>query len=412
MDHSAQSNAQEHHSNNETINFNDFLTSLWRSRRVIIGITILGSALGIANVFAFPKYKSEGFFQFGAAIPVPTIKQKNTPEIEPSPGISLSNYKRFSAALNTSGRYTDFITQDHNFKKEDIDELRKRFSTREGISQMIESVYPFTKLDAKELASESKEDNNNVIGLRLSAISNTPESAQRLVILLGRYTMDTIIYLIYSDSLRFKHTEITTQITKLDNKIIQQKELLEKLKRRGSDLKGIISRHPQPANQDSRQIVTVTDDNARYLSPVTQLMTSEVQISEANEAILQAKQEQTKNLLLLAYFQKAKELIDSTKSGETVLRGLEPLKDAIFKDKDMNDEVVREVYNTITIENQTAFSAYLEKSRFTAAPTIPENRADRLSYSIGIGTLAGLLFSIMLVICRNWWIENRNELRN
>ena len=231
-----------------------------------------------------------------------------------------------------------------------------------------------------------------------------------MVALMGRYAIDTIIYLIYSDNLRFKQTEITTKITKLDNDIIKEKEGLEKFKRKGSDLKQIVNRYPDPASQASRQIVTINDDNARYLSPVTQLMTSEVEISEANEAILQAKTEQSKNTLLLEYYKKAKDLINSTSSGEEVLRGLEPLKIEVFKNKNMDDEVIKQVYNSITIDNQNALNIYLEKSRFIAGPSLPENRADRLSQVVGKAALFGLLLSLIFVIGRNWWRENNLSL--
>lgn len=408
MDQSSQLREKGNNPADESINFNDFLTSLWHSRRVILGVTILSAAIGASTVYAFPKYRSEGFFQFGG--PIPVTVQKNIKDPEPNPGISLVNYKRYAAAFNTSGRFVEFSEKNKTLDAKDFEKMRRAFSAREGISQMIEPVFPFTKLDAKELAGEVKDGNNNVIGLRISAVNDTPDGAQRMVALMGRYAIDTIIYLIYSDNLRFKQTEITTKITKLDNDIIKEKEGLEKFKRKGSDLKQIVNRYPEPASQASRQIVTINDDNARYLSPVTQLMTSEVEISEANEAILQAKTEQSKNTLLLEYYKKAKDLINSTSSGEEVLRGLEPLKIEVFKNKNMDDEVIRQVYNSITIDNQNALNIYLEKSRFIAGPSLPENRANRLSQVVGKAALFGLLLSLIFVIGRNWWRENNLSL--
>ena len=408
MDQSSQLREKGNNPADESINFNDFLTSLWHSRRVILGVTILSAAIGAATVYAFPKYRSEGFFQFGG--PIPVTVQKNIKDPEPNPGISLANYKRYAAAFNTSGRFVEFSEKNKTLDAKDFEKMRRAFSAREGISQMIEPVFPFTKLDAKELAGEVKDGNNNVIGLRISAVNDTPDGAQRMFALMGRYAIDTIIYLIYSDNLRFKQTEITTKITKLDNDIIKEKEGLEKFKRKGSDLKQIVNRYPEPASQASRQIVTINDDNARYLSPVTQLMTSEVEISEATEAILQAKTEQSKNTLLLEYYKKAKDLINSTSSGEEVLRGLEPLKIEVFKNKNMDDEVIKQVYNSITIDNQNALNIYLEKSRFIAGPSLPENRADRLSQVVGKAALFGLLLSLIFVIGRNWWRENNLSL--
>lgn len=392
----------------DRISLSDFLAMLWRGRRAVAAVTALSAVLGVGSALIFPQYKSEGFLQFGGAIPL----QKTDKEKEPFPGISLSDYKRYAAAFNTSGRFAEFVAQNKLIGNPEAEELRKAIGSRDGVARLIDPVYPFTKLDAKELGGETRDGNNNVIGLRISYTDSLPQSAQKSVALLGRYTMDTIIYLIYSDALRFKHTEMNSKITLLDNEIIDNKERLEQYRRKGESLKQIVTRYPESASQAARQIVAVTPENARYLSPVTQLMTSEVETSDANEAIHRAKREQQQSILLREYYDRAKALLDGTKSGETILRGLEPIKVAMFKDKDLNDETVKEVFNTITIDNQNALNLYLEKSRFIAGPSLPENRAERLSRVLAISLLIGLFISIFGVIASNWWKENRLKLQD
>ena len=212
--------------------------------------------------------------------------------------------------------------------------------------------------------------------------------------------MDTIVYIIYTDILRFKHVEMTAKITALENEIIVNNERLSYFRRSGDDLKKIVSRYPEIAGQASRQIVSVNDETARYLPPVTQLMTTEVLASEATEKIHKARREQQQNVLLREYYDKAKILVDNTKSGEDILRGLEPVKVEVFKNKNMEDDTVKEVFNQITIDNQTAISQYLEKSRFIAGPSLPENLSLRLSVTILFSLFAGFILSLAVIFGR------------
>lgn len=389
------------------IPLNDFLTALWRTRWVVLTVTLLTMACGVTWSLSDARYASNGFFQFGGAIPIVVAKTRDKEkdkdkEKEPSPGITLSDFKRYAASFATSERFNEYLNDKKLSSLPGIDDLRKPFVSRDGISRIIEPVYTFTKLDAKELMEQPKESSNNVIGLRISYEGKTPEIAQQDVGLLGRYAMDSIIYLIYSDTLRFKHEEMRTKIVRLDNTIITSKTQLDEYRRKTDELKQIIARNPGGEGQGSRQVVTVTEDNARYLPPATQLMTTEVQISEANEAILKAKREQAQDKLLLEYYDSVQKLLASTKSGETVLQGLEPVKVAVFKEKNLEDDVVKEVYNMITVDNQSAANVYLDKSRFIAGPTLPNRSTARPALALAVSMLVGLLLSLLFIFVRNW----------
>lgn len=379
----------------------DLLAVFWRSRWMVLKITVIVVLLGAAIAFYVAKYKSEGFFQFGSSIPT-----NNETEI----GITLSDYKRFAASFATTERFEEYVRDKKQDSAATIDNLRKVFVSPDGIMKSIEAVYPFTKLDAKNLMAQPNESSNNVIGLKISAESEEPQAAQQMVDFLGHYVMDSIVYVIYSDELQFKQSELLSKILTIDNTIIKSKEDLEEYRRKGADLKEILIRYPSSTSQQAQQVVSVSADNARYLSPVTQLVTTEVQISEANEKILKARREQQQVILLQEYYRQAKALLDSTKSGETLLRGLESVKDRVFKDKNLDDEVIKEVYNTITISNQDAINAYFEQSRFVASPNLPVRSSVRPVFVLVCSLMLGLFLSMVVVFGRNWWGNNRTKM--
>ena len=376
----------------------NILTTGWKQ---ILLITSLIVILSVVLALYFSKYKSEGFFQFGGPIPgSPVTAKDRTVKEEERTGIALSDYKRYAAAFGTAERFSEFVQQNQLQNLPGVEKLTKVFASREGIGRFIEPVFPFTKLDAKELMDQPKDVGNNLIGLKISFDGETPTNAKQIVGLLGRYTIDTIIYLVFTDALRFKHSEINAKITKLDNTIIENKVKLEELKRKKEALSSIVSRYPSEKKDNANQVVTVTEENARFLPPVTHLMSTEVQASEIAQLILKAQREQTQNLLLREYYDQVNVFIDKTKSGEAILRGMEPIKEAIFKGKNLEDETVKQVYNLITIDNQAGLSLYLEKSRFIAGPSLPTNRSARLSQVIFISALGGFGLSLLVLFGR------------
>ncbi|MBE3023632.1 hypothetical protein [Janthinobacterium sp. GW458P] len=392
------------------LNLTDLAVILWRARGMVAGITILTMALTLTTTILTGKYKSEGFFQFGGAIPIVKVVDKLTKE--PPPGISLSNYKRYEAVYSSAEKYSDFYVQNKLAGDVSAESLLQKINSREGIGNLIEPIFPFTKLDAKKLGMESnKDESNNIIGLRINYSAATPDMARNTVLLLGRYVMDAIIYQTYSDILRFKDIEISTKITKLDNEIIESNEKLEELLRKNRDLKSIISRYPAATEQGARQVVSVTEETARYLSPTAQLTTNEVEVAETKEKLLKIQRDKTQTTILGEYYRNTKALLDGSKSGEAVLRGLEPIKIATFKGKDLDNEIIKEVFNRLTIENQTANNIYLEKSRFIAGPDMPQHRTVSLLIALLTGLIVGFILAVSVVGGRLWWKNNTLKLQ-
>ncbi len=391
--------------NEDGISLTDVLRPFWIGRKSIIIGTTLALIIGFAGLKYFEKYESEGFFQFGG--PIPLTKGKDVDNKEPGLGMALSDYKRYSAVFSTGERLEEFIKQNKVTDATSARLLHDVFGSRDGISKIVEPVYSFTKLDAKELMDQPKDAVNNVIGLRVHYATSDPVEAQRLVGLLGLYAMDGIIYFSYADSLRFKQTEITAKITKFDNDIISLNARLAEYQRRGVALKMIVSRYPDSASEAARQVISVTPDNARYLSPVTHLMATEVEATQASEEIIRVQREQQQAMLLRDYYDAAKLVFDSEKTGINILAALEPLKERVFGGKNMKDDLVKEVYNTISIENKNAISLYLEKSRFIAGPSLPSRPTSKLLASLLASFFIGLILSMAFVIGRNWWEDNR-----
>ncbi|PLY41801.1 lipopolysaccharide biosynthesis protein [Janthinobacterium sp. ROICE36] len=404
-------NQLDKHNGENVVNY---VKSLRDARKWIGTATIAAMAIAVSGALYLGQYRSEGFLQFGGPIPLPleTLGKDAKKDKEGNPGIVLADYKRYAAAFSTSERFDAFVQANKLQAVDGIGGLRKAMASGDGFNKMVEPIFSFTKMDAKELMEQPKDGGNNVIGLRISYAAGNAESAQRMVGLLGRYTIDSIIYSDYSDGLRFNHIELSAKITKLDNDIIGMNERLEMYQRKGVVLKKIVNNYPEAANKSATSVISVTEDSARYLSPITHLMSGEVEALSTSETIIRLKREQAQSILLREYYDQAKSLIDTNQSGEALLRGLEAVKEGVFKTKNLNDEVVKEVYNMLTIDNQRSINLYLEKSRFIAGPTLPEKRNIRLSAVLLLSLLFGFFLSSAIVLLRKWWALNMDGARS
>lgn len=425
-------NEQMHRNANQDIeiNFAELAVVAWKGRWIILAVTALTVAVTIGATLFTAKYESEGFFQFGGTIPIKEEKDRvqegqfiqssqweererkssnsDKKKDEDGIGIALADYKRLASSIPTFGRFSEYVESQKLEAAPGVAELRRLFLSRDGIGKSVQPVYTFTQLDAKQLVAPT-DNKNDVIGLQIASANSKPEVAQAMAGILGRYAMDSIIYSIYSDSLLFKNSELAARLTKLDNEIIQGTEKLEEYLRKGQALKKIIADHPGAAEVRTQQVISVTSDSVRYLSPVTQLVSTEVQISDMQERIRKIHREKQQMLLLAAYYAEAKKILESTKSGEALLRGMEIAKGKVFEGKNLQDDVVKEVYNRITIDNQTATNVYLENSRFVAGPILPASSSARPVLAAAGGLMAGLLLSLVIVFGRNWLLATKNE---
>jgi hypothetical protein len=388
--------------------------ALWRSRFLFFAVLICVAALATAGLLHFAKYESEGLLQFGGPIPIPRSAEfstianlgYNAEEKKPPPGIGFSDYKLFAAFYSTTERFDRFVHDNNIDTTEAIQALRGRFVSPESVDDVLEPVYALTKQDAKNLVGQANISSNNIIGLRISFAAKRPEVAQKIVSMLGRYAMDSIAYVIYAGAVPADCAAIKTKLVRYDAFILGKSEHIGELKRRADYLKDIARRYPDSANA-ARQVVTVTEESARYLPPVTLLATTEVEESEAREAIYKANIEKSKASLLLEYCERVSKMIASTNSGEAVVRNLEKTKDEVFKDKNLGEEAVKEVYQGITIANRNAMWVYLDNSRFVAGPTLPNRPSMRPSKALLIGLAIGFVCAAVAVFVKRWWIRNR-----
>jgi hypothetical protein len=82
--------------------------------------------------------------------------------------------------------------------------------------------------------------------------------------------------------------------------------------RRVDDMKSMLTRYPDAARMDSRQVVSISqsDGGERYLSPLAQLVGAESAISQRREMIRRWQRELKQKKLLAEFYEQAEDLLD------------------------------------------------------------------------------------------------------
>lgn len=387
---------------------------VWAGRWLIIGITLLAMVATFAYVSTNKKYLSEGLYQFGGPIPLNPLEgdgvslpdPKRYAESFQAPpvqnGVSLSDYKRYAESFQTPERFEQYVKALGLKDSPGITNLNNIFNSVSGISKQVEPLHSFTQADAKTLFAP-KEVGNNILGLRISLADPNPLAAQQMVSLLGRYVMDVLVYDVYADRLLTEVGAAAARSTEIDNQLLDNKVKSDELKRKEQVLQNIVKKSPAASDIKSQSsIISVDEKTITYLPASTQLVATELQISQLAEQSNRFLREKKQLELRKEYYEAAMEMHERVKSGEIFLNTLPATIKAVFKDKEMSNDDVKEVYNGIMIGLQKANNLYAKRSRFVAGPVLPSHPAGRKGYALLIALVAGFCFSVLLVLGRQW----------
>jgi len=381
------------------ISLTELISIIWQGRWTVAVITSMIVIITFAFVLITKQYESEGWYRFGGPIPLNSLAA-------PAPGISLADYKRFSASFQTTERFEQYINRLELENTSEISQIQRIFLSRSGISKQIEPVYSFTQADAKTLFSP-KDGSNNILGLRIIMKGSKPEVAQKMVEIMGYYTMDSIIYDAYADSILVELDRNNTRTIEINNKIITKEEEQRQLQRMQTVLQNIIRKNPSVAESRlPQQVISVNEESVRYLAPTTQLIAVELKLSELDEVIRTLQREAKQIELKQDFYHKVQHLHNNFSSSESFLASLPLALNEVFQDKDLDDNEIKEIFNTLSLENQRAENLYLKRSRFVAGPTLPLHSTARLGLTVAGSALAGIFLSLIFVLGRHWWKEN------
>jgi len=90
--------------------------------------------------------------------------------------------------------------------------------------------------------------------------------------------------------------------------------------------------------------------------------------------------------LIQTFYSRALSAHQDAKTAESYAAKQPMILQEVFKDQNLDDEAIREIFNTFEIRNQDIKNLYQESVRLVVPPTLPT-----------------VFLSFLIVWCRAWW---------
>jgi hypothetical protein len=348
---------------------------------------LAGLLLGIIYVWFFsPLYRSQGVFNLQ--------------------NISFAEYKRYSPALTDRDRFLDYAARSGKFSAGELQWISGSIRGSAALNKWVHPVFTITKTDIKDVA-ETPKDANQFSGVEIDVATNSPDLAQKVVLVAGAYVRDFVIEGKILDLVLPNLTAFTGDVSRKEIDIITATFELNQLKRRRDDLLSVAGRYPGVARDAQRQVISTQDGGERYLSPVTQVVGVEAQIIEANSELTRLDREKERLRALVDFYDAARTGVLAAKTGDH-FRVFNEAFALLQKRPDASNEAVRDAITTVRVEADLLRAFNTDYLRFAGAPSTQGQFRSILVWSpLVLGPLVGLLLAMLAVIALEWWRRNR-----
>jgi len=298
---------------------------LWAVLTMLVVLAALGASIGIF----FPKFEATALLQFpedkASAVPLPT-------------------FKRIASAYSSRGQLQAFIESKRLAGSPAASRLLKKSEQPAFWDQALRPVLPFSRRDQREFGEFKDAAEATVLGVDLSADAASERVAVDMTdILAGLIANAVVRERVRSWVLAGLATSIGKEkLLKAD--IVKEELDVQLLERRLADMKAILTKYPEAARMDARQVVSVNpkEGGERFLSPLAQLVGFESEISERREKIRRAERELKQGQLLAAFFLDAERSVSEHATVDQLLPALKQLAGKRFSGSDERQEWVQE----------------------------------------------------------------------
>ena len=411
--------------NGDEIDLKSIFSVAWQSRKLIGFGTLLTTLLAIGVCLLLPHvYRSEGFYQLGnpnkkivkieSELPENKMEKvsENGEKKIPAIGIPVPLYKSISTQFFNPNRLKYLAKQDKFLNKTEYKAIENEFTSSADIIKWIKPVYAYAKEDAREFLQLSPDEPNRVIGLNLVYETDSPEKAHDYVSFFGRYIRDCLLYVTSYSYIMDGYSTTQSSLNENENDIIGLEfEILQNTKKM-QDIRTILSSYPDSAKIENRQLVSIQDGGSRFLSPVTQLVGIESSLADQRRVLAGLKREKEKLNASSEYFLRCyNELPKIGENGELLYAMLKSVREEVFGDKDLDEDVVKEAFNNLSIDIQAFDYRFTKNTRFISGPTVPSAaiRPHKILIVI-LSSLFSFVFFAMSAFVLHWWQGNKKSI--
>lgn len=316
-------------------------TGLGFTLLVPVLLAIAGAAVGLL----LPKFEATALLQFPEPQKVTERpgEPRSTEQRATDPKanvIELAAYKRVAASYDSAAQLGAYMDAAGLSGRPGAAQLIKQAENPDFWSRVAGPVLPFSRRDQKEFGDIKDASATTMLGLELTASARTEPTARDMVNILAGYFINAVVR---------ERIRAWTLAGKVDaqsqEKVVRADVLRAELdidlyRRRVDDMKALLTRYPDAARMDARQVVSVNpaEGGERYLSPLAQLIGAESAISQRRELIRRWQRELRQKTILAQFYAEADVLVDREVDVSRLLVELKSLSSKTFSQADATQE--------------------------------------------------------------------------
>jgi len=377
------------------IDFSAVFAILWRRRRLVVLGTVIATILAAGMSLLIPRaYRSEAFYQLGSG------------------GVSIPLFKNSSSMFTNPNRFLSYAHSMKWFSDKENRRMAQQFQEAQHIQKWVDPLYAFSKEDQKQLAAVGSNMNNAVLGLNLAYEGMSPQKAARMVSFFGRYVRDCLMYVTLFNYISDNVSEAHIVLQKNENNLSENRFRFEQQEKKKEDIRAILGKYPDAARVEIRQLVSLQDGGARFLSPVTQLVGIESAMADLRREAAELRRNREKLQLRVEFFDAGKAaLSQANEKGELLFQKLQTAHRELFAKKDLKRDPVREVFNELSVDQQSFDRTFNLAYRFISGPTVPTRhvKPHRAIIVLVSFFLAGVFF-VGLSLILAWWQSHKRAI--
>jgi hypothetical protein len=362
-----------------SIDVKRLLLRCWALRRkVAVFAAVLSVLIFVAVFWVGCNYSSEGFLRAPRKFAEFNVQKAAFWDRE-----TLRRYLDENKKLDdANGRYL-------------LGALSERF-----VQAHLQPVLPLSKDDLRYITdAKGALDAIGILGFSIGFKDRSPENAHARVQLLGDFVKDTMLSEDLLDTIYTKAGETKAKKQQIDNQIIQKKVALAQAASRLEAARTIAGKYPEASKMEARQLLSTSSDkeSSRYLSPMAQLVGIETEMADLKSQLTLLERDAEQNALRNAFYERMAQRASQTLTGNMLLSEFVKTGQAVFTDKNLQDDKTREVYNQIMLVAEQMRTKHITEARFVSGPTLSENRSGpsplvlMLLSLIGGSLLAGMI---------------------
>ena len=320
-----------------------------------------------------------------------------------TPDLTLAEFKRVIEAASDPAVISEIANR--IFQGDDARTAMARDVARDPFfADHFIPIYTISRSDLRETSvAPPPSAGQQIVAVQTRAESSDRTVASRMATLFADAFADGALKSALVEYVTAQRGVLATTAQRLEAKIAGDRASLARVETKIGELQKLNAAYPQASRGDARQVVSIADGGARYLTPVTQLVGASSEAIGIRDSITESERKIRQMTWMSSVFDEAGKLNITAFSGRNYMAQVESIARSNSPRGAADDEAIREARSIIEAELSVFRGRYSIGYTILRAPPERPPRAGPplLAHAVG-GILTGLVLAVLLTLALHW----------